>query len=140
VLDLIESGKATPARIKSIILRQGGLFAHLGTNDLREVEQRINEGDERAQFIFSALAYNIGRNIASLTPALVDENGSLAVASVVLTGGMARSEKLIDEIGRRIGHIAPVQVVTGDEEMDSLAAGCEQMLLGKEKAKDYSDQ
>lgn len=137
VLDLIESGKATPARLKSVILRQGGLFAHCGTNDLREVEKRMDDGDERADLAFRALAYAIARNIGSLAPALADDVGGLDVAAVVLTGGLARSERLVSAISRMVRYLGPVETVTGDEEMAALAAGCERMLRGEEKAKTY---
>lgn len=140
VLELIDSGKATPARLKEIILRQGGMFAHVGTNDLREVEARVAEGDERADLTFRALAYSIARSIGSLAPALAEDDGSMTVSAVVLTGGMAQSEKLVAEIGRMVGYLGPVEVVTGDEEMSALAAGCERMLKGEEKAKSYESR
>lgn len=137
VLDLIESGKATPARLKEVIQRQGGLFAHVGTNDLREVERKIDEGDERAKLVFDSLAYSIARNISSLAPALA-ENGGLELAGVVLTGGLARSQRLTSQITGMVGHLAPVEVVTGDEEMAALAGGCERMLRGEELTKRYT--
>jgi butyrate kinase len=34
---------------------RGGLMAHLGTTDTREVERRVQEGDKQAELIFKAL-------------------------------------------------------------------------------------
>lgn len=137
VLDMIERGERTPAELKKIILREGGVFAHLGTNDLREVARRMEAGDESALSVFQALTYNIAKHVASLAPALADENGRVDIASVVLTGGLARSEPLVKEMTRRIGYLGMVSVVTGDEEMSSLAAGAVRALEGKEKAREY---
>ena len=138
VLDMIESGEKTPAELRQIILRQGGLFAHLGTNDLREVVRRMDGGDEEAGILFTGLAYAIARHLASLAPALAEGSGTVAVAAVVLTGGQARSERLVNEIRRMVGFLGPVEVVIGDEEMAALAAGAVRVLRGQERAKKYA--
>lgn len=138
VLDLIDRGEKTPAELKKIILREGGLFAHLGTNDPREVVRRMDEGDERARLVFYGLAYSIARHMASLAPALANADGALDVAAVVLTGGLARSEPLVAEIGRMTGYLGPLEVVTGDEEMAALGAGAVRALEGTVKAKRYA--
>lgn len=138
VLDMVERGDRTPAELKRIILREGGLFAHLGTNDPREVLCRMKAGDEQADMVFRALAYSIARHIASLAPALADERGDMRITAVVLTGGLARSEPLVREIGRMTRYLGPVEIVTGEEEMRSLAAGAVRALTGKEIAREYT--
>lgn len=137
VLEMIKSDQWTPERLKQTVLRGGGLFAHLGTNDLREVVTKIEQGDEHADLIFRALAYNISRQMTSLCPALAQEDGTMNVTAVVLTGGLARSPQLVAEIIRMVGFLGPVEVVTGDEEMASLADGPVRVLEGREAAKSY---
>ncbi|QGY39598.1 butyrate kinase [Pseudodesulfovibrio cashew] len=137
VLDRIISGRTTPEELRESVLRRGGLFAHLGTSDMREVVRRIEEGDGGARLVFRAQAYQTARFIASMVPALVDEHGVLDLASVVLTGGLARSEALVREITRMTAWIGPVSVVVGDEEMRALASGAERVLTGRESAKTY---
>ena len=43
---------------------RGGLVAHLGVNDRREVEKMIENGDEHAKLIYDAMALNVARKIA----------------------------------------------------------------------------
>ncbi len=138
VLEMIERGEKTPGEMKRIILREGGVFAHLGTNDPREVVRRMEGGDEQAATVFHALAYGIAKNIASLAPALADGEGVVSAAAVVLTGGVARSEPLVREIARMVGFFGPVEVVTGDEEMAALADGAARVLTQSERVKKYS--
>lgn len=138
VLDMVECGGCSCSELKKIVLREGGVFAHLGTNDMREVEQRIEAGDGKARLVFQALAYGIAKNITSLLPALVHEDGSSDVAAVVLAGGLARSRSLVAEISRMVAPVAPVSVITGDEEMASLADGVVRVLEGAESAKSYA--
>ncbi|MUM77658.1 butyrate kinase [Pseudodesulfovibrio sp. F-1] len=137
LLERIERGEGTPAEFRRMIQREGGLFAHLGTNDLREVLARMDQGDEPASMVFHALAYGVSRYIGSLAPVLADGSGRVAVAAVVLTGGLARSDRLVNEIKRMVGYLGPVEVVTGDEEMAALASGVGRVLRGEEQAKDY---
>ncbi|QJB56103.1 butyrate kinase [Pseudodesulfovibrio sp. zrk46] len=137
ILDMVESGERSTSELKQIILREGGVYAHLGTNDLRDVVKRMDDGDEQARQVFMALAYGIARYMASLAPALADENGVVEVAGVVLTGGLARSEPLVAEISRMVSYLGPVSVVTGDEEMASLAGGAVRVLEGIETARIY---
>lgn len=140
VLDLVESGRYTPAELREIVLRRGGLYGHLGTNDLRETVRRMEAGDERARAVFDGMAYGVARHVASVSPALVDEQGRFSLAAVVLTGGMARCEPLVAAIASRVAHLGPVEVVTGDEEMAALAAGARRMLDGEEPARTYGRQ
>ncbi|MGL1863506.1 MAG: butyrate kinase [Pseudodesulfovibrio sp.] len=139
-LELIERREKSPAELKRIVLREGGLFAHLGTNDLREVVSRMEAGDEKSRIVFKSLAYTISKHITSLVPALAPENGATEVTAVILTGGMARSIELINEISRMTNYIGPIEVVTGDEEMTALAAGPVRVLAGKECSKQYTKQ
>lgn len=137
LLDLIESGERTPAELRQIILRQGGVYGLLGTNDPREVLRRVEAGDDEARTVFAALGYTISKHIASLAPALADEAGAVVVDAVVLTGGLARSLRLVADITRQAGFLGPVELVTGDEEMGSLAAGAQRVLDGTEQPRTY---
>lgn len=137
VLEMVRSGECSTEALKDTVLRAGGVYAHLGTNDLREVVARIKDGDRQAELVFRALAYFIARHISSLAPALAGAEGSVGVSAVVLTGGLARSTELVEEVGRMIRFLGPVEVVVGDEEMASLAAGPVRVLEEKEEAKIY---
>ncbi len=110
----------------------GGLVAHLGTNDLREVEKRIARGDEMASLVFRAMAYQVAREIGSRAAILSGD-----VDAVVLTGGLAFSEQFVKDISQRVAFMAPVMVFPGEDEMKALAEGALRVLNGVEKAGEY---
>lgn len=110
--------------------RKGGLVAHFGTADSRQVEKLVMEGDAHAKLIYDAMILNIAKNIAKLS---VDVYGK--VDYIVLTGGIAFSKYVTEGIKERVGFIAPVEVVPGEKEMDSLAFGALRVLDGTETAR-----
>lgn len=115
------------------IAGQGGLVAHLGTNDAREVERRIAAGDEHARLIYEAMAYQIAKEIGGMATTLYGD-----VDAIVLTGGLAHSALLTGWIKERVGHIAPVLVYPGQDEMLAMAQGALRVLRGEEPARQYA--
>jgi len=59
------------------------------------------------------------------------------VDCIVLTGGMANAETLVDLISERISFIAPVKVLAGEEELEALATGALRALRGETEALKY---
>lgn len=114
------------------IAGQGGLVAHLGTNDATEVERRIANGDEHARLIYEAMAYQIAKEIGLMATVLKGE-----VDVIVLTGGLAYSEMLVGWIRERVDWIAPVLVYPGEDEMLAMAQGALRVLRGEEQAREY---
>jgi len=114
------------------IAGRGGLVAHLGTNDACEVERRIEEGDEHAKLIYEAMAYQIAKEIGLMATVLKGD-----VDAIVLTGGLARSDMLVDWIVQRVEWIAPVMIYPGEDEMLAMAQGALRVLRDEEKARDY---
>lgn len=135
VLALLENGMQTFESMKRIVLREGGLWAHCGTNDLRVVEHSIAEGDVRASAVFESLAYNIAKEVASLAPALCGSGER--ITAVVLTGGMAHSQRLVGRLEELLGWLGPVAVLPGAEEMRALAHGVLDVLRGTANACNY---
>jgi butyrate kinase len=111
---------------------QGGLVAHLGTNDALAVEARINAGDARARLVYEAMAYQVAKEIGAMATVLKGE-----VDAVILTGGLAHSEMLLAWIRERVAWIGPVLVYPGEDEMLALAQGALRVLRGEEQAKEY---
>ena len=66
---------------------RGGLVAHLGVNDRREVEKMIENGDEHAKLIYDAMALNVARKIGEEAATVAGD-----VEAIILTGGIAYSE------------------------------------------------
>ncbi len=114
------------------IAGQGGLVAHLGTNSAVEVERRIAEGDAHARLIYEAMAYQIAKEIGAMATVLAGE-----VDAIVITGGLAHSDMLVDWVEQRVAWIAPVMRYPGEDEMLALAQGALRVLQGKETARPY---
>jgi len=129
VIDLCYDEYPNKKAMMDHLKNEGGFMSHLGTTDLRDVQKMIEDGDDHAKLIFDAMVLNIAKNIAKLT---VDVDGKIDY--ILLTGGMAYSQLLTDELKKRIDWIAPVELMPGEKEMDSLAFGILRVLNGKETA------
>ena len=126
------SGKYAMPEIRKMINGKGGLVAHLGTNDLREVERRIADGDAQASLVFEAMALQIAKEIGRCAAVLKGE-----VDAIVLTGGLAHSDKLCEQVASRVSFIAPVLRYPGEDEMEALARGALRALRGEESPREY---
>ena len=135
LIDLCYSGKYSHKQMKQLNKGRGGLIDLLGTNDLRDVERMAADGDEFAALVFDALVYQLSKEICSLIPAFEGES----VDHVILTGGMARSERLTAEISRLVSSLGcGLTVYPGENEMYALARGTVRVLQGKESVKEYN--
>ncbi len=132
VIDLCYRNGNTKDSMMKLVKRQGGLLAHLGTTDAREVEKRIADGDEYAKLIYEAMALQVAKNIAKTAPSVCGK-----VDAILLTGGIAHSKYLTDYVAERTAFIAPMVVYPGENEMESLALGCLRVLRGQEEARAY---
>ncbi|MEA4919738.1 MAG: butyrate kinase [Clostridiaceae bacterium] len=131
VINLCFSGK-TKAEIKKLLGSEAGIYSYLGTRDFREVERRAFSGeDDDAKMIFDAFAYQLCKDAGSMAAVM-----NFQVDAFVLTGGMANSKRLCDDISSRLAPLAPVLVFPGEEEMRALALGALRVLRG-ETAKEY---
>jgi len=126
------SGKYTYPEMFKKIAGRGGLVAHLGTNDAREVERRIAAGDAHARLVFEAMAYQIAKEIGLMSTVLYGN-----IDAIVITGGLAYSQMLLDWISPRVRWIAPVMTYPGEDEMLALVQGTLRVLNGEEEAKTY---
>ena len=134
LIDLCFSGKYSKAELKLLNKGRGGLIDLLGTADMREVERRVEAGDPEARLVYDALAYQIAKAVTALAPAFEGE----PIDAILLTGGMARSAKLVAELKRLTAALGcPVKVYPGENEMAALAKGALRVLSGRETAKDY---
>ena len=115
-----------------MITGKGGLNAHLGTTDLMEIEERINNGDKHAKLVLDAMIYHVAKAIAAQSAVLCGK-----IDAILLTGGMAHSEYLISELRKRIDFLAPTYCFPGEDEMGALAGNAAAVLKGKREAKEY---
>lgn len=132
LVKLCFSGKYTEKEVLTKLHKEGGLYAYLGIKDGRVAEKRMNEGDLFAKLILEGLCYQVAKEIGAMATVLEG-----AVDHIVLTGGLAHSEYITQEITRRVSFIAPVRVIPGESEMEALALGALRVLYGQEKALTY---
>jgi len=133
LVKLCYSGKYTFQEMKEKLSNKGGIYAYLGTTDLRKVEAMASQGNKQAELILDALAYQVAKEIGAMSAVLEGQ-----VDRIILTGGMAHSQRIVNDIIRRVKFIAPVVIVPGEEELEALALGALRVLWGEEKAKIYS--
>jgi len=127
------SGKYTLDDIKKKIKGNGGLVAYLDTNDAREVEGMIQKGNEKAELIYKAMAYQVAKEIGSCAAVLEGQ-----VDGIIITGGIAYDKQFVQWIKERVSFISQVLVYPGEDELIALAEGGLRVLRGEEKAKQYS--
>lgn len=133
LIHLCCSGKHSEKELYKLITHKGGLVSYLGTNDAREVIKKIEQGDKYAELIFEAMCYQIAKEIGAMATVL---KGKVEV--IILTGGVAHNEILVNRIKDRAGWIAPIVVYPGEEEMKALAQAVIRVINGEEKVKIYS--
>ncbi|HWR39393.1 MAG TPA: butyrate kinase [Patescibacteria group bacterium] len=126
------SGQYTFEELKKRLFGSGGIYAYLGTKDIREVEKRAAAGEEQAEILLQALCYQVAKEIGALSTVLSGQ-----VDRIILTGGMAYSKRVVEMVSRRVQFIAPVAVVPGEEELESLAAGALRVLNREEEPHIY---
>lgn len=126
------SGKYTESQLLKRIAGQAGLNAHLGTNNMKELEKRIEEGDEHVKLIVDAMIYHTAKNIAAESAVLCGK-----IDAILLTGGLARSQYIIKRLRQRIDFLAPTYCYPGEDEMEALANNAWEVLQGRREAKVY---
>lgn len=131
-IDLCFSGKYTERQMRKLVMGEGGLIAYLKTNNAEEVEKRIRDGDEQVKLVYEAMAYQIAKEIGAMATVIKGD-----VKAIVISGGLAQSNMLVNWITDRVKFIAEVLVFPGEFEMEALANGVIRVLRGQEEAKNY---
>ncbi len=134
LVSLYSNPASTKQDFDRVLKKEVGLYGHLGTDDCIEIEKRIAAGDKKAQFVYSAMAYQLSKDIGALATCV---NGK--VDGIILTGGVAHSEIITGQIRERTGFIAPVIVKPGAMEMEALAEGVTRVLNGEEGVNSYDE-
>lgn len=126
------SGQYSEQDVLKMIVGKGGVSAFLGTNDMREVEHRIEQGDQEAKRILDAMIYQICKEIGSLFVVLEGK-----VDQILLTGGVAYSTYVTKAIMEKTSFLADTTVFPGENELDALAFNGEMVLNNKTEIKLY---
>ena len=130
IIDLCFSGKYTRTELKEYVSQRAGLTDYLGTSDVRDVQEMMEQGNEQAKMLYEAMAYQICKNVGAMATVLKGK-----IDAIVVTGGVAYSKQFIRLLKERIDFLGEVIVIPGEEEMLALAEGALRVLTGEEEAK-----
>ena len=133
LVKLCFSGTHSEDEIKKLLKGSGGMIGYLGTNDAQLVEEMIIAGDQKAELVFSAMAYQVSKMVGEQATVLKGK-----VDQIIITGGLAKSEKFIALLKERISFISPVTLYNGENEMLALAQGISDINKGFRKIQSYS--
>ncbi|EXJ23236.1 Butyrate kinase [Alkalibacterium sp. AK22] len=118
--------------VKAKLAGQGGMYSYLQETDLRKIIGKCQSGDKEAKLYLDAMTYQVAKAIGEMATVLEGR-----VDRIILTGGAAYSTALVDPIIRRVGWIAPVEIMAGEMEMEALFEGVSRVLNGSEAVRHY---
>jgi butyrate kinase len=133
LIELCFSGRYKKTELLKMNVGSGGLRNHLNTNNLIEVEKRIEQGDSYALLVYKAMIFQISKFILSLAAVF----GKDHIDGIILTGGLAYSKKFTRGINQMVSRISKVFIYPGGIEGEALAINAYQILTGKKKMKQY---
>ena len=133
VLDYMEEKGISANDMRKLCTKTGGFVDHLGTSEGLDVVAMIENGSKEAEMVWETMIYQINKYIGSMASVLHGE-----VDGILLGGGMAHNDGLVQEVKEANGWIAPIFVYPGEFEMIALASGVQRVLEGKEELKEYT--
>lgn len=132
LVKLCFSGKYSEKEMIDKLSKKSGLVAYLDEADLRKVEEMIEKGDKKAMLYFEAMAYQIAKEIGTAAVVLKGD-----FEAIILTGGMAFSDRLVNLIKKYSGFLGEFIIVPGELEMEALAAAGLRFLNKQEELIKY---
>lgn len=131
LVKLCFSNNYSYAEIKKMLNGNGGLVAYVGESSVKNIEKRASEGDMECKVALDAMIYQIAKEIGADATVVCGD-----VDAIFLTGGIAHSYYVVEEIKKRVSKIAPVVVYPGEYEMQALALNALGALRGKVEIKE----
>lgn len=126
------SGRYTRYEMLHMLNGKGGMLAYLGTSDAREAVKMAKEGDKKAALVLEAFSYQVAKTIGEMATVLCGE-----IDQIILTGGIAYNEYLMERLIKRISFLAPITRYPGEDELSALALGGYRVVTGRTAAKEY---
>lgn len=130
LLKMCFSGNLTYEEIEEFMENKGGCVAYFDNSDFRVLVDSMQKGNDEAELLFNAMAYNICKEIGRCAVALEGH-----VYAILLTGRIAHCRAMVDYIKNKVVHLAPVHVYAGKEEMTNLVEEALRVIRGEEKEK-----
>lgn len=131
VLKLLEIFKGDVNAVKKQLVGLGGMMSYTNTSDVREVIALAHE-DNKYFEIVEAMMYQVAKEIGAMSTVLKGK-----VDQIILTGGLAYNEILMNMLKERVEFIAPITVYPGENELEALAFGALRYLNNEESCQVY---
>lgn len=127
------SGKYKADDIRKKLNRESGMLSYLGTDDMKQIEDRIDQGDNEAAITYEAMIYQIAKEIGAYAVVLKGK-----IDAIIITGGIAHSTRFVDKLKEWIGFLCPrFFIYPGEGEMEGLVLGVLRILKEEEILKSY---
>ena len=126
------SGKYTEKEVYKKLVGNGGFNAYMGTNDMRDVENAVLAGDEKAIEYRDAFILQVAKDMGSMACVLDGK-----VDQILVTGGIAYDKGVVAGLKERAEWIAPFTVYPGEDELLALVQGGLRVINGVEEAMKY---
>ena len=123
------------AQVKKVLAGEGGIKSYLNETDIRQLTEEIKNGNEEVKLVLDGMCYQIAKGICEMSSVLKGN-----VNAVILTGGIAYSDYIVNEITQYVQWIAPIETVAGEMEMEALYEGALRVLTGSEEPLIYEEQ
>jgi butyrate kinase len=134
LIDICFSGNYDRSQVYKLISSSSGLYAYFKTRDISEIRKLERNGNEQANLLLLALAYQISKEISKNSAVLMGD-----IDSIILTGGMAYDKQLVNDISKRVKFLAPLWIYPGEEEMLALCEGGLSVLKKETVVKKYAN-
>lgn len=132
LVNMCYSGKYDKAVIQKKLHGKGGIYAHLGTSDMREVIKTALAGHSQFKLVLDAMLYQVSKEIGAMSAVL---NGE--INAIVITGGLAFDKYVTDFISNKVKFIAKVMIYPGEDEMEALFSSSMLSVNGKAPLHEY---
>lgn len=132
-IDLCYDGQFTREELKEELTKRAGLVSYIGEDSMPEIEKRIVAGDKEAERALNAMVYQIAKEIGAMSIAMAGP-----IDAIVLTGGLARSDRIVSMLKKRVGHLAQMIIFRDSMEMEAMAEGALSVLRGRTAPKRYT--
>jgi butyrate kinase len=132
LVEMCFSGEYTKDQVKKKLVGRGGAVAYFGTNDFRELVAKAQAGDKDCETFIKGYCISFAKYIGAVATVVCGK-----VDAIILTGGIAYSDMIANDIKERVNFIAPVEVYPGENELESLAENGYGILSGEFEIKEY---
>ena len=132
LVEICFSGKYTHREVLEMINGKGGLTAMCRSNNVQQLVDEAQSGNENTKLILDAMCYQVAKEIGAMSAALKGE-----VNCIIITGGIACNTWITDRIAQYVQFIASVRIYPGEDEMTALAMNVQMALAGEIVPKEY---